>query len=111
MTTIFGKIISGELPSEKVFENERLIAIKDINPQAPIHLLIMPKQEIYDISHIQESEWPLIGEMMAVANQLAEEFEVQEGYRLIFNKGESAGLTVPHLHLHLLGGRRLGALG
>ncbi|MCB1119354.1 MAG: histidine triad nucleotide-binding protein [Chlamydiia bacterium] len=111
MTTIFSKIINGDLPSEKVFENERIVAIKDISPKAPVHLLIIPKKEFHDVSRIEEADWPLMGEMLAVANQLAEEFGTQEGYRLIINKGEPSGQTVFHLHMHLLGGRNLGVMG
>ncbi len=110
MTTIFGKIIRGELPCEKVFENERILAIKDIHPAAPVHLLIMPKKEIKNLQSLRLEDLPLIGEIMQVAQKLAEEFEVEDGYRLLTNNGEEAGQTVFHLHFHLMGGRRLSHL-
>lgn len=111
MTTLFGKIISGEIPSEKVFENEHILAIKDLFPQAPVHILIMPKKEIPDIQSVQEADFHLIAEIIKVAQQLAEEFEITEGYRLLTNNGSLAGQTIFHLHFHLMGGRKLGILG
>lgn len=110
MTTIFGKIIKGELPAEKVFENERIVAIKDINPAAPVHLLIMPKKEIKDLQSATEEDLALISEVMKVAQELAQRFGVADGYRLLTNNGPSAGQTIFHLHFHLIGGRRLGPM-
>ena len=92
------------------FENERIVAFKDINPAAPVHLLIVPKKEIADIQSVTEEDLPLIGECMQVAQELAKKFEVEEGYRLLTNNGSSAGQTVFQLHFHLIGGRKLGAL-
>jgi histidine triad (HIT) family protein len=111
MTTIFGKIIRGEIPCQKVFENDRILAFKDINPVAPVHILIIPKKEIRDLQSIQKEDLPLVGEMVAVAQQLAEEFGVSDGYRLITNNGAPSGQQVFHFHFHLIGGRQLGALG
>lgn len=110
MATIFEKIISGELPAEKVFENERIIAIKDINPAAPVHLLIVSKKVIPDIQSVKAEDLPLIGEMITVAQKLAKEFGITEGYRLLTNNGRPAGQSIFHLHFHLLGGRTLGHL-
>ena len=110
MTSIFSKIIAGDLPAEKVFENENLIAIKDINPVAPIHLLIMPKKEISCLQDVQPEDLPLIGEIIEVAQSLAKEFGVADGYRLLTNNGASAGQTVFHLHFHLIGGRTCGTM-
>lgn len=110
MTTVFGKIIAGDLPSDKVFENERILVIKDINPAAPIHLLIIPKKEIKDLQSATSEDLALITECLAVAQQLADRFDISDGYRLITNTGTSAGQTVFHLHFHLIGGRTLGAL-
>ena len=110
MTTIFGKIIKGELPAEVVFENERILAIKDIHPVAPVHLLIMPKKEIKGLQELQEEDLSLISECIQVAQSLAEEFEVEDGYRLLTNNGSSAGQTIFHLHFHLIGGRPLGGM-
>lgn len=105
--TIFGKIIRGELPCEKVFENERILAIKDRFPAAPVHILIMPKKEIPNLQALQVEDMPLISEIIQVAQKLAEEFEITDGYRLLTNSGEEAGQTIFHLHFHLIGGRRL----
>jgi histidine triad (HIT) family protein len=110
MTTLFGKIIKGELPSEKVFENERILAIKDRYPIAPVHLLIMPKKEIADIQSMEPEDYHLLGEMVQVAQQLAKQFDVEEGYRLLTNNGPPAGQTIFHLHFHLIGGRHLGPM-
>jgi len=107
MSTIFSKIISGELPSEKVFENERIIAIKDLYPKAPVHLLIITKKEIADLNAVTEEDLPLMGEVVQVAQKLAKEFGIQEGYRLITNNGRTAGQTIFHLHFHLIGGKQL----
>lgn len=111
MTTIFGKIISRELPAEIVYENEHILAIKDIHPAAPVHLLIMPKKEIKDIQSLEPEDYWLLGEVVKVAQILAEEFKVSDGYRLLTNNGSLAGQTIFHLHFHLLGGRHLGMLG
>lgn len=105
--TIFGKIIRGELPCEKVFENERILAIKDKFPAAPVHILIMPKKEIPNLQALQPEDLPLISEIILIAQKLAEEFEITDGYRLLTNSGEEAGQTIFHLHFHLIGGRRL----
>lgn len=105
--TIFSKIINGELPSQKVFENERILAIKDIHPVAPVHILIMPKKEIPTLQDLQEEDLPLIGEIMTVAQKLAKEFDVEDGYRLLTNNGTAAGQSVFHLHFHLIGGKVL----
>lgn len=110
MTTVFGKIIKGELPAEKVFENERILAIKDINPVAPVHLLIMPKKEISDLQSLKKEDLTLIAEIVDVAQQLAAKFNVQDNYRLLTNNGTRSGQTVFHLHFHLIGGRTLGAM-
>jgi histidine triad (HIT) family protein len=111
MTTIFGKIIKGELPSEKVFENERILAIKDLYPAAPVHLLIISKKEIPDLQSVTAEDLPLISEMVSVAQQLAKQFNIEKGYRLITNNGTDAGQMIFHLHFHLIGGKKLGPLG
>jgi histidine triad (HIT) family protein len=111
MTSVFAKIIKGELPAEKVFENERIVAFKDINPAAPVHILIVPKKEIPNLQSVAEEDLPLIGEIVVVAQELAENFGITEGYRLLVNNGPLAGQTIDHLHFHLIGGRRLGHLG
>ena len=109
--TIFGKIIRGELPAEKVFENERILAIRDKYPAAPVHILILPKKEIRCLQELKTEDLPLMTEIIQLAQKLAEEFGIADGYRLLTNSGEEAGQTVFHLHFHLIGGRRLLHLG
>lgn len=109
--TIFGKIIAGELPADKVFENERILVFKDIHPAAPVHLLIVPKKEIKDLQSLQPEDLPLVSEMIAVAQELALRFDIVEGgYRLLTNNGPNAGQLVAHLHFHLIGGKKLGPI-
>ncbi|MDX8430462.1 MAG: histidine triad nucleotide-binding protein [Candidatus Algichlamydia australiensis] len=108
MSTIFGKIIAGELPAEKVFENERFIAIKDIAPKAPVHLLIIPKKEVANFQEIEKTDLQFLSEAAEIAQKLAEEFGVEKGYRFLTNIGSDAGQTVFHLHFHLIGGKTLG---
>jgi len=107
MTTIFGKIIRGEIPADKVFENEHVIAFHDIAPKAPVHILIVTKKEIPDLQSMHEEDFPLLGEVVKAVQHLAKEFELEEGYRLLTNSGPHAGQTIFHLHFHLMGGKRL----
>lgn len=110
--TIFKDIIDGKISAEKVFENERILAIKDKFPIAPVHILIMPKKEISGIDKINEEDLSLIGEIFLVAQKLAKEFDIAEdGYRVLTNNGMDAGQTILHLHFHLIGGRKLRAMG
>ncbi len=112
METILGKIIRGELPSEKLFENERILAIKDKYPVAPVHALIFPKKEIESLQKLKLEDLPLISEIVVVAQRLAVELGIaEEGYRLVTNSGINAGQTIFHLHFHLIGGRTLTHLG
>lgn len=108
MSTVFGLIINGKLPSKKVFENERILAIEDIHPVAPVHILIMPKKEIKNLHSMEPEDFPLLGEIVEVAQQIAEEKGITDGYRLLTNSGPEAGQTVFHLHFHLIGGKVLG---
>ncbi|MFE4711326.1 MULTISPECIES: histidine triad nucleotide-binding protein [Bacillales] len=111
METIFSKIIEGSIPSNKVFENERILAFHDIAPAAPVHVLIIPKKFIASMNEVTPEDLPLIAEIHSVAQQLAIQLGIAEsGYRLINNSGPDGGQTVPHLHYHLLGGAKLGAL-
>ena len=110
MTSIFSKIISGELPADKVFENERIVAIKDLYPKAPVHILIIPKKEIADLQSVKEEDLPLIGEVIKVAQTLANRYDITNGYRLLTNNGPLSGQTIFHLHFHLLGGHKLGGM-
>ncbi len=111
MTTIFTKIINGEIPADKVFENDRILAFKDINPVAPVHLLNIPKKEITELQSVAKEDLGLVAEMIEVAQNLAKEFDVENGYRLIANNGPLSGQEVLHLHFHLIGGKQLGSLG
>jgi len=110
MSTVFGLIIKGKLPAKKVFENERILAIEDIHPVAPVHILIMPKKEIRNIQSVEPHDLPLIGEIIEVAQKLAEEREIADGYRLLTNNGPDSGQVIFHLHFHLIGGRVLGKI-
>lgn len=109
--SLFTKIIDGELPSDKVFENERIVAFKDIHPKAPIHILIVPKKEIPDLQSVSKEDLPLIAEIAEVAQILAKKYNITNGYRLLTNNGPLAGQIVFHLHFHLIGGDQLGAFG
>ena len=107
MSTLFAKIIEGSIASDKVFESERILVIKDIHPVAPVHLLIMPKKEIPNLQAMSKEDLSLLQEIVSVAQRLAVEFGIEEGYRLITNNGADAGQSIFHLHFHLIGGRKL----
>lgn len=108
MATIFTKIIKREIPAEIVFENEKVLAFKDINPQAPIHILIIPKKEIPTINDIKKEDKDLIGEIYLVIGEIARKLGIEEeGYRIISNCNDYGGQEVFHLHFHLLGGKKL----
>ncbi|MBN2480027.1 MAG: histidine triad nucleotide-binding protein [Parachlamydiales bacterium] len=111
MATIFEKIINRQLPANIVYEDNEIIAIKDINPKAPVHLLIITKKVIPSIQEIKEEDFYLLGKMAKVAQKLAKEFKVDKGYRLLTNVGTPSGQTIFHLHFHLLGGRDLLSMG
>ena len=113
MDCVFCKIVAGEIPADILYQDEEVIAFRDINPLAPIHLLIIPKKHIPSLAHLSEAEPSLIGDMVNTANQLAKREGISErGYRLVINCGKQGGQLVPHLHMHLLGGRQLSsALG
>lgn len=101
--TVFERIVAREIPADVAFENESLIAIRDINPQAPVHLLVIPKTAAYrNVTELAAGDPALLAEVVAVASQLADEHTGGE-YRLVFNQGERAGQTVFHVHAHVLG--------
>lgn len=104
--TIFGKIISGEIPSEFLYEDEHCIAINDVNPQAPVHVLIIPKKGIPRLVDSELEDQALLGHLMLVLGKVAEQLGVAEAFNVFINNGADAGQTVFHLHLHLLAGRR-----
>lgn len=106
--TLFEKIADGEVDAEMVYEDDRCIAFHDINPQAPVHVLIVPRKPIPSINALEDADEELTGHLLTVARDLAEELDVAaDGYRLVFNCGDAAGQSVDHIHLHLLGGRAL----
>lgn len=107
--TIFSKIINKEIPADIVFENENIIAFRDIRPQAPVHILIIPKLEIPKVTDIKGKEHSqLLGELFDTANKLAKEMGIADnGFRIVFNCGTNGGQEVYHLHMHLLGGRQM----
>jgi histidine triad (HIT) family protein len=111
MATLFSKIITGEIPANIVYQDNQVTAFKDINPLAPVHVLIVPNIEIANVNDVLPEHEQMLGHMLTVAKQVAQEQGVAEtGYRLIINNGHDAGQEVYHLHIHLLGGRRLGGL-
>jgi len=111
MPTLFEKIINGDLPSDMVYEDERVVAFRDINPKAPTHILVVPRKVIETTDDIAEEDEALVGHMVVVARDLARrEGIAEDGYRLIFNCREHGGQEVYHLHLHLLGGKPLGRM-
>ncbi len=111
MPTIFSKIIAKEIPSSIVYQDELVTAFKDINPVAPIHILIVPNKEIASTNDVIAEDEKMLGHLFTVAKQVAKELGVADsGYRLIVNNGSDSGQEVPHLHIHLIGGRKLGPL-
>jgi histidine triad (HIT) family protein len=107
--TIFSKIINKEIPAEIIYETDKVLAFKDIDPKAPVHVLIVPKEEIPKITDIQGSrDAQLLGELFDAANKIAEEMNIAEdGFRIVINCGSNGGQAVYHLHMHLLGGRQM----
>lgn len=105
---LFCKIIKGEIPSEKVYEDEEILAFKDIHPLAPVHILVIPKKHIETADDIEEIDEPIIGKIFTVIKKIAKENNLENGYRIINNCKEDGGQEVKHLHFHLIGGRKLG---
>jgi len=101
--TLFTKIINREIPAEIVYEDDHIVAFRDINPQAPVHVLLVPRQEIAGLSSLPDEGDHLY--LLNAAKAVAAQLGLEDGYRLVINQGEAAGQTVPHLHAHLLGGR------
>ena len=105
--TIFKRIIDGEIPAKIVHEDDRCLAFHDVSPQAPTHVLVIPKQEIPSLAQVTESDAALLGHLLQTACRLAGELGLDGGYRLVINCGPDGGQSVDHLHIHLLGGRPL----
>lgn len=103
--TIFGKIIRREIPADIVYEDNLALAFRDVNPQAPVHILVIPKEAIAHLSDAESQNHALLGHLMLTAKRVAEQVGLTNGYRIVINNGPDGGQTVPHLHLHILGGR------
>jgi histidine triad (HIT) family protein len=105
---LFCKIIAGEIPSKMVYKDKEVVAFADINPAAPVHMMVVPVQHIVSLATMAEKDSSIVGKMTAVANKVAKEQGISgKGYRLIINSGPEAGQVIQHLHMHLLGGREL----
>ena len=105
--TLFEKIVAREIPAQIVFEDDLVLAIRDINPQAPTHILIFPKKLVPRIAEATPDDHKLLGHLLLKAAEVAKKLELNNGYRLVINNGADGGETVPHLHVHILGGRHL----
>lgn len=105
--TIFKRIIDGEIPANIIHEDDHCLAFHDVSPQAPVHVLIIPRKEISSVDEIADEDQAIIGHMWTVIRDLAKKLELADGYRVVVNCGNNGGQTVDHLHYHLLGGRSL----
>ena len=107
--SIFTRIMNGELKSDIVYEDDLVVAIRDINPKAPIHILIVPREPLVSVNEFNENNAAIAGQMLVAAAKVAKQFGLDEkGYRLVINNGHEGGQEIQHVHMHLLGGRRLG---
>jgi histidine triad (HIT) family protein len=104
---LFCRIVSGEIPSDRVHEDDDVLAFRDINPQAPTHMLVIPRRHIPDAHALTDADAPLLARLFAVMRTIADDAGLGDGYRIATNVGPDAGQSVPHLHFHLLGGRRM----
>jgi histidine triad (HIT) family protein len=104
---LFCKIVDGTIPAERVYEDEVSIAFRDINPQAPSHVLVVPKEHIASLAEARPEQTALLGKLMASAAEVARQLKLARGYRVVVNTGAEGGQTVDHLHLHVLGGRHM----
>ncbi|HSR70420.1 MAG TPA: histidine triad nucleotide-binding protein [Acidobacteriota bacterium] len=106
--TLFKKIIDREIPADIVYEDEHCLAFRDINPQAPVHVLLIPKKEVASLNHLKAEDAELCGHLLLKVAEIARQLELaQDGYRVVANTGRKGGQTVDHLHLHILGGRSM----
>ena len=106
--TIFSKIIRREIPADIVYEDEQALAFRDVSPQAPTHILVIPKEPLASVADAREQDAALLGHLMIVARKVAcDEGIIEDGFRLVVNTGKDGGQTIPHLHIHILGGRPL----
>jgi len=104
---VFCKIANGEIPSKKAYEDDRVLAFYDLDPQAPVHILIIPKEHIQSVEDITEENSAIVAHIFEVAAKLAKENNLEKGFRVVSNVGKDGGQSVPHLHFHLLGGRSM----
>lgn len=110
--TIFSRIIDGEIPGTFVYQDEHVVAIRDINPAAPVHVLVIPRKPIPSLADLSDDDAELAGRLLLVARKVAaQEGLAERGYRVVVNNGDEGGQTVPHLHVHVLGGRQLSGHG
>ena len=107
MATIFSQIIAGEIPADVLFEDELCLAFRDINPRAPTHFLVIPKKEIASLADLTDQDEMIVGRCLMVASRVAAEEGLDGGYRLVANTRNDGGQEVPHLHFHVLGGRKM----
>lgn len=105
---LFCRIAAGEIPSDRVYEDDEVVAFRDINPQAPTHVLVIPRRHIRDADALTDEDAPLLAALFATIRRIAEEAGLESGYRVVTNVGPDAGQSVFHLHFHLLGGRTMG---
>jgi histidine triad (HIT) family protein len=105
--TLFEKIVAREIPANIVYEDEKVIAFHDIKPQAPVHVLIVPKKPIPRIAEAKAADQAILGYLMLKAGEVAKQLGLKNGFRLVFNNGPDAGEAVPHLHCHIMGGRKM----
>jgi histidine triad (HIT) family protein len=105
--TLFTRIIDGELPASFVYQDDDMVAIRDINPSAPVHVLVIPRKPIPSLQELEEGDVELAGRLLLAVSRIARQEGLDDGYRVVVNTGEAGGQTVPHLHLHILGGKAM----
>jgi histidine triad (HIT) family protein len=105
--TLFSRIIDGEIPATFVYQDEHVVAIRDINPAAPTHVLVIPRKPVPSLAELEEGDLELAGRILLAVRRIAEQEGLSRGYRVVVNTGEEGGQAVPHLHFHILGGRQL----
>jgi histidine triad (HIT) family protein len=105
--TLFTRIINGEIPGDFVYRDEHVVAIRDINPAAPVHILVIPRREIPSLTDLSEGDIELAGRLLLAVSRIAEQEGLTKGYRVVINTGTEGGQTIPHLHLHILGGGKM----
>lgn len=105
MSSVFSQIMEGDIPADMLYEDEHCIVINDIHPQAPVHMLVIPRKPLVSLAEAEQEDQALLGHLMIVASKMAKQRDIADGFRLIANNGKAAGQTVFHLHFHVMGGR------